>query len=1034
MKNFDFIKNEHEMLKLWDEYFVFSKLMKKNENRPRFRFLDGPVTANASMGVHHVWGRALKDAQIKYHALKGYSSDFQNGFDAQGMWVEVEVEKLLGLASKKDIASYGLAKFTEKCMERVNFYADLQTKQSIRLGQHMDWGNSYFTNSDHNITSIWHFLKVVHERGWLVKSYKSMPWCPRCGTSLSEHEMSGSYKELTHTAVFASVTLDPAHADEAQENLLVWTTTPWTLSANVAIAVNPEHNYVKARVKSSDRLLIVGKEALKRLRDDLIEVVQELKGSQLVGRTYTPPLALKIQNFEHKIIAWDEVSANEGSGAVHIAPGCGAEDFELAKKYGLAPIIPINEAGEFYQEFEYLAGLSTTEAGPVIFEKLKVLGALYYTHPYSHNYPFCWRCKTNVVFRLVEGWDIATEKIKPSIMDAIETVEWKPAFLKKSMQNWIASMGDWNISRRRFYGLPLPFYPCDCGHLTVIGSLEELRQLATDKSIVDNIPHLHRPYIDDIQVTCSSCKKAVKRVTDVGDCWLDAGIAPFSTKKYFTDKAYFKQNFPAQVVIEMKEQVRLWFYSQLFMSVVLLNKAPYECVVAHGTMLDENGKKQSKTDPNSIKLDTALEEFGADAMRYTVVSANPSLDMRFGPGMIEETRRKMMGMLNSVGFFNTYAEIDKPNVTGYTPKQSHITDVWLTDAVNNYIIACDQAYAEHSAHKVIEYTEKLMDDLSNFYIRTNRRRFWKSEVGEDKLHAYWILYHTLKSVAIIMTPITPFMSEFIWQNMVRKIEKDAPVSVLLSTFPHELKASKKIKDIASKVEFVQKITTQAHSLRASCGLKIKQPLRTLYIKTEDTETIGLFADYLREELNVKVIEPATSEDQFNIPYLVVNFRNAGKQLGQRAQELKKIVESWSQERMREAVEGFEKNAVEVEGFGKLPPEVFDRKLKSKPEYVSLTEGNTTVVLDTTLDTELIEEGKLREIIRAIQVARQTANLEITARIKLGITTKSDVLKSIIQKNKHKIMQEVLAHELTEDTAKPSTQTEIDGEILIISVV
>jgi len=968
MKNFDFIKNEHEVLKHWEKINIFNKMVERNkDSKERYVHQDGPITANGSMCMHHVWGRTLKDAFIKYATLQGRSCQFQNGFDAQGMWVEVEVEKLLGLNDKKAILDYGLENFTEKCIERVNYFADMQTRQSIRLGQIMDWDNSYFTNSDENITGIWHFLKVVHEKGWLKKSYKCMPWCPRCGTSLSEHEMNGSYKDVEHSAVFVKLPV-------GNEKLLIWTTTPWTLRYNVAVAVNPNDTYIKVRVKSDNALIIVGKEALKKLRADVVEVVSEVKGSELVGLEYTRPHG----EGTGKIIPWDAVSAREGSGLVHIAPGCGAEDFELGKMHGLEPLVPPE---------------SVTESDDQVFKMLEKVGTMYYSHPYTHSYPFCWRCKTDVMFRLVDGWDITTVDVKPSIFKAIEKIQWQPAYTERMMTDWITNMGDWNISRRRFYGLPLPFYPCDCGHLTVVGSLKELKNKAVEWK---NLPHLHRPYIDEILIKCDKCKKPTKRVPDVGDCWLDAGIVPFSTKKYFTDKTWWEKNFPIDIVIEMKEQIRLWFYSMLFMSVVMLDRAPWKKCFGFNTMLDEEGKKFSKTGKKNIPFDVASETYGADAMRYVFVAANPALDIRFGESMIDDAKRKMMAFLNTVSFYKTYADIDKPDVLkGRDFGVLNITDEWLLEATNNYTIECTMSYENHNLQYVIAATEKFVEDLSNFYIRTNRRRFWKGENNTDKLNAYYCLYHAIRAITIVMAPLTPFISEYVWGTMFAEVEKRE--SVMLSNWPFA-RASERGLKIIEDVEFIKRITTIGHKLRAVNVLKVKQPLQTIYVKGKvQAKNANVFDEYLREELNVKKVEWVTDDDKFNVPYLVVNFREAGKILGPKVQELKAKLEKSDMTKM---VADYDKC--------KLDKRLYERKLKSRPEFVSETDGDLTVVLDTTLTAELIEEGKLREVVRAIQVARQEAGFEITARVNIELITEEF---DIINKSLDKIKEEVLAKEI-----------------------
>ena len=467
----DFIALEKEILKFWEENKCFDKLVEKNKNGERFRFLDGPITANNPMGIHHAWGRTLKDANIKYNSMHGKSCQFQNGFDSQGLWVEVETEKEIGVHDKRGIMEYGMDKFTEKCMARVRKFSGIITEQSKRLGQWMDWEHSYFTNTDLNITSIWFFLKTCHERGILVKSHRPMPWCPRCGTSLSEHEMSGSYKDVEHTSIYAKLPIK-----DSDDSILVWTTTPWTLTSNVALAVNPDIDYLRVKVKSDSRNLIVGKDALKKLKGDVVTVLDEFKGKELIGKEYTTVFPeFPVQDFVHTIVPWEDVDATEGVGVVHIAPGCGAEDFDLGKKLGLKQICPIDDNGIITEGFGELTGKSTSEVLDSVVKIMTERNTLYKTEPIVHSYPHCWRCKTQVVFKLVDEWSIATESLKPELIAAADTVRWEPDFAGKRMKDWLTNMGDWNISRKRFYGLPLPFYPCKkCGHLTVVGSKEEL--------------------------------------------------------------------------------------------------------------------------------------------------------------------------------------------------------------------------------------------------------------------------------------------------------------------------------------------------------------------------------------------------------------------------------------------------------------------------------------------------------------------------------------------------------------------------------
>ncbi|MCL2160030.1 MAG: class I tRNA ligase family protein, partial [Oscillospiraceae bacterium] len=520
----DFVKMEQEILSFWEERGCFDKLREKNKGKKRFRFLDGPITANNPMGIHHASGRSIKDIVLRYKAMNGHCCHYRNGFDTQGLWVEVEVEKELGFKSKKDIEAYGMDNFTKKCVERIKRFSSVITGQSKRLGQWMDWDNSYFTHTDENISAIWHFLKTCHENGWITKAHRPMPWCPRCGTSLSEHEMSGSHQEITHTAVFAIAKLKDADFDA-----LVWTTTPWTLSANMALAVNPKLDYALVQCEKFERPLVLSKNAIKHIEGEK-KVLRLLSGEELLGKSYEPffPQLSVQQKVEHKIIPWDAVGADEGSGIVHIAPGCGAEDYELGKKFSLPEICPIDDAGIFYPEYDFLSQKTASQAAELVFEKLREQGKLFLTHEYTHSYPVCWRCKTEVLFRIVREWYIKTDQIKPKLIEAADGVRWEPPFIGKRMLDWLENMGDWNISRKRFYGLPLPFYPCEaCGHLTVIGSKDEFLNLGGEAA--GNLPELHRPWIDEIKIKCPACGAEVSRVPEVGDVWLDAGIVPFST-------------------------------------------------------------------------------------------------------------------------------------------------------------------------------------------------------------------------------------------------------------------------------------------------------------------------------------------------------------------------------------------------------------------------------------------------------------------------------------------------------------------------
>lgn len=1023
--SYDFSRNEQLIQSLWEDGRFFEKLVEKNKNGSRFRFLDGPITANNAMGVHHAFGRTLKDITIKYNSMKGRSCQFQNGFDAQGLWVEVEVEKQLGFKSKTDIIEYGLDKFTDACMDRVQEKAGVITEQSKRLGQWMDWDHSYFTNTDENITSIWHFLKVCHERGWLVRRKKVMPWCPRCGTSLSEHEMTGAYSEVTCESVFIRLPIRDENA-----SILVWTTTPWTLTSNVAVAVNPDMEYVYCKVKSTDRLLIVCKEAAKRvIKGDMVEIVKTVKGSELVGKEYETVFPeLPVQNFIHKIIPWEDVVATEGTGAVHIAPGCGAEDYELGLKYDLPKINPINESGIILPEFAPFDGKSTVEVAHDVFDALKASDKLYYIQDYTHSYAHCWRCKTDIVFRLVDEWYLASDEIRPQLIEAIDHVEWQPEHLKKRMLDWLNNMGDWNISRKRFYGLPLPFYVCPkCGKVTVIGSKEELVERSSPEEAA-KIKNLHRPWIDEVKIRCD-CGELVSRVSEVGDCWLDAGITPFSTKKYFTDREYWKNNFPSDVVIEMVEQIRLWFYSLLFMSVTLEGVAPYKKVVSYGSVVQENGSRFSKSG-TMIRLEDVCDKLGADTIRYMYAGNNSINDLRFGYGLGDEARRKILGFWNSYVFFNTYASIDNPELAGFTPDESDLTatDKWLIQVTNDFIREAAAAYESHMYQKVLKAFELYIDNMSNWYIRINRRRFYKDD--GDKRIAYWTLYQALKTTIRIMAPIMPFITDYIWQNMVREIEPAETESVHLSDFPESIWSSD-YSEIVSQTEKIRDIIYLAQKLRNEHKIAVKQPLRAMFVKAEPdyAAAINTFESFIKDETNVQRIEFVANDAGFFETKLTVNFKTAGAILKKEVNRLKQTVSELSESEVMAVIAQFDANGeAMINGFETpLPKDVFNVVTVPKAEYAVVSIGNNIVALDLEIDNELRLGGMLRKLIRQLQLCRKDANYSVEDRIHLEITSDDEDINGIVSSHRDKLASELLACEIGKlDNFDYQTEIEIDS--------
>lgn len=1036
-KNF-FIDLEHEVLKLWEEEKYYDKLVAKNKGNKMFRFLDGPITANNPMGVHHAWGRSIKDIFIRYKSMRGYDCRRQNGFDSQGLWVEVEVEKQLGFKTKKDIEEYGMDKFTRQCVERVKHFSGIITEQSKRLGQWMDWDNSYYTNTDLNIQGIWHFLKVCDDNGWIKREYKPMPWCPRCGTSLSEHEMTGSYKLMTHNSVFFKLPLE-----ELNSKILVWTTTPWTLSSNVALAVNPEIDYVEVKIKSDAKTLILAKNAIKYLGDDKLEVIRAFKGEELVGMHYEtcfPDIPAQA-GIEHKVVAWEDVAADEGTGVVHIAPGCGVEDFELGERLGLPKVMPIDDMGIYLDGFGWMTGKDSHTVADEVFEHLKADDKLYKVEPHEHSYPVCWRCKSEVVFRLVPAWYIRTEELKPRLIKNANSVKWEPASNGKRMNDWLNNMGDWNISRKRYYGLPLPFYPCDCGEVTVIGSKAELREKAVDPAMVDALPELHRPWVDEIKIKCPHCGKEVSRVSEIGDVWLDAGIVPYSTFGYFTDRKEWEKNFPAEWVTEMHEQVRLWFYSMLFMSTVLEDRAPYERVVTNSAVVAEDGSKFSKTG-FMIKFDEAAEKIGADTVRYLYAGAPNTNDVRFGFNLGDEARRKMLSFWNIYTFFDTYAQIDKPVFTDYKPDIADMTatDKWLIVRTNEFIQKAQSYMDDYKVYLLIKDFEVFVDDISNWYIRTNRRRFWKTEDEQDKMVAYWTLFTALKACVQVMAPVIPFMTEYIWQKLIKVCEPNCAESVHLSDWPTVIEDFED-DGIIEETALARDVIAVAMRLRNEQQIKVRQPLNKLFIccESDKADKIKTFEKNILDELNIKNIEYISDANLLEDKYCAVNFKVAGAVLKQNVNKMKQTLENLTDADMKSLTDAvLAGGEVEVPGWDeKFDASVFAVNSKTKAGIVSAEFGTDGVLaLDVVLTDELLKDGAVRDIIRQCQLLRKEAGYQVEQHIAASINTADEFMLSALNEKKTYIANELLADSLaigSDISADLSKTVSVNGKDVTISV-
>ena len=988
---------EEEILQWWEDEQVFQQLRDKNRGGPKFRFMDGPITANAPAGVHHGLGRTLKDVFQRYKALRGHDLRYQNGFDSQGLHVEVQVEKGLGLNSKREIEEYGIAEFARRCREFVAHFAGIQTEQSKRLGMWMDWENSYFTFSDTNIEYIWRFLKNVHERGWLYKGHRSTQWCPRCGTSLSKHEQAGdeNYEELEHPSLYVRFPL----IEREGEALVVWTTTPWTLPANVAAAVKPDAEY--GRNENGDWVAVdVFPEA------DYDEL---LRGRDLVGLHYHTPFEElpAQQGVEHRVIPWDEVALDEGTGIVHIAPGAGAEDFELSRVHGLAVLTPIDESGRFLPGYGEFEGRTTEAVAEPVQEWLHEHELLVEAGTIRHRYPVCWRCRTPLVFRVVDDWFISAAEIRQLMLAGNDEVAWQPPQYKKRMDDWLRNMSDWNISRRRYFGLPLPFYPCGCGRLNVIGSRAELDERAV--AGLDQLEELHRPWIDAVTIRCEDCGAEVSRIEEVGDAWLDAGIVHFSTLGWenpewvtegnatgaarglthadLPDHAYWEEWFPADWVSEGRAQIRLWFYSQCFMALSLVGRQPYMRVLTYENLLDETGREMHKSWGNAIELNEALDRMGADVMRWLYCEQNPAQELRFGYSLADDVKRRLLTFWNSVSFFATYA-----NIAGFDPSmpagELRPLDRWLASRTSAFVTEATEHYERYWTPGIIASFERFVDDLSNWYIRRTRRRFWDGD--QAALHALW---EALGAALQVIAPVMPFLADYLWRNLV-----SADKSLFLEPWPEPGEVDERLNaDVAA----VRQIVELGRQARATSGLKFRQPLRRVVV--EGADGARSYADEIAEELRVKEVEFGDVEASElrvkpNLPVL-------GPKLGAALRDVREAL-------ARGEFEELDGGRFRVGEYELSPDEVLVERAGKEGWAVASANG-FTVALDTALDSELELEAAVLDLIHQLNAMRKEQGLELTDRIRI----KLPAALSELLRHEDWIKQETLAIEI-----------EIDGDI------
>ena len=1037
----DYPALEHTIQQWWDEQGILQRYLHRNNHSDKqYSFLDGPITANNLMGVHHAWGRAYKDVYQRYKTMQGYKQRYQNGFDCQGLWVEVEVEKELGMKNKRDIEAYGIDEFVQRCKERVFTFARRQTEQSIRLGYWMDWGNDYYTLSDENNYTIWYFLKRCYERGLIYKGRDVMPWCPRCATGISNMEMeSEGYKETSHLSLYVCFPL----VDHPGEYLLVWTTTPWTLTANVAAAVHPELNYVKVEQDGefyylAEDLLPVLKALKGRDKGDY-RVVETIKGSEMVGWSYRGPFdeLPAAQGVVHTVIPWEEVSASEGTGIVHIAPGCGREDFGLSKEFNLAVIAPVDEFGAYVAGYDWLTGQNAADVGQKIAENLAQKGLLYRPQNYRHRYPTCWRCNTELIFRLVDEWFISMQDLRYEIMDVVRQITWIPDFGLDREMDWLRNMDDWMISKKRYWGLALPIYDCpQCGTFEIIGSEEELQERAVAGWQVFEGHSPHRPWVDAVKIRCKECGAEVSRIKDVGNPWLDAGIVSFSTLHYLTNHQHWQQWFPADFVTEsFPGQFKNWFYSLLVMSTVLENRPPFDTLFGYALLMGEDGTPMHKSKGNLVIFDDAAERIGSDTMRWLYVNHVPEQNLNFPriptekdlekaaqtglPVRLSEkwmlVRRTLDKIWNVYWFFITYANID-----GFDPTQHQLPvverselDRWIISELQETIREVTAGLNKYDTVKPTAAIQTFLEDLSNWYLRRSRERIWKSELDDDKVAAYLTLYECLKTLITLLAPFMPFMTEELYQNLVRSVDEHAPLSVHLCDWP-QVNESLLDEQLTRETRLVMRIVGLGRLAREKAHIKVRQPLNALYMHVPsraEEEALSRLSDQVLEELNIKHLELMSDDSDMLAYTLKPQVKILGPKYGPLVQKILAKFKALNVHGVNEAAKvlnemgslSFTVDGQQVE----LTSEEVEVVSTARPGFVTAEERGYIVALETTITPQLREEGLVRDLTHYVQDMRKKAGLNIEDHIGLALYTDQE-LASILVDNGEVLRSETLA--------------------------
>ena len=1027
----NFVEREKQVEKFWEDNQIFEKSMKVREGNPSYVFYDGPPTANGKPHIGHVETRVIKDMIPRYRTMKGYQVPRKAGWDTHGLPVELEVEKKLGLDGKDQIEKYGVEPFIEQCKESVWKYEGMWEDFSHTVGFWADMKNPYVTYHNDYIESEWWALKEIWKKGLLYEGHKIVPYCPRCGTPLSSHEVAQGYKDVKERS---AVVRFKVKGEDAY--ILAWTTTPWTLPSNVALCVNPDEDYVK--VTSKGYTYYMAAALVDTVLGEGAEILEHYQGKDLEFKEYEPlfPYAEKrIGNKKAYYVVCDTyVTLTDGTGVVHIAPAFGEDDSKVGHRYDLPFVQLVNEKGEMTEETPW-AGTFCKKADMAVLQALEDKDLLFDAPLFEHSYPHCWRCDTPLIYYARETWFIRMTAVKEDLIRNNNTINWIPESIGKGrFGDWLENVQDWGLSRNRYWGTPLPVWQCECGHQDCIGSIEELKEKA------DNCPddiELHRPYIDAVTIKCPKCGKEMHRVPEVIDCWFDSGSMPFAQHHYpFENKETFEKQFPAQFISEAVDQTRGWFYSLLAISTLLFNKAPYENVIVLGLVQDENGQKMSKSKGNAVDPFDALQTYGADAIRwYFYTSSAPWLPSRFAGKTVVEGQRKFMGTLwNTYAFFVLYANIDKFDATKYTLEYDKLAvmDKWLLSRLESTVKAVDDNLANYRIPEAAKALQSFVDDMSNWYVRRSRERFWAKGMEQDKINAYMTLYTALVTVAKAAAPMIPFMTEDIYQNLVKSIDASAPESIHLCDFPevHENWIDPKMEeDMADLLEIV----VMGRAARNTANIKNRQPIGTMYVKSE-FQLSEFYKEIIEDELNVKEVVFKDDIADFISYSFKPQMRTVGPKYGKLLNKIKTVLSE---------LDG-NKAMAELKSTGELKLDIDGQEIVLLEEdllidmaqmegYVSESDHTITVVLDTNLTPELIEEGFVRELVSKIQTMRKEAGFEVMDKIRV-YAKDNDKIVSIMKNHGDEIKSEVLAEDIvTGETKGYEKEWNINSEKVTMAV-